>query len=288
MTVTQQAAVHLGNDCLSFNQNQPQWTVTIVRCDKKVGQGSGRNPRNIRDRLARKCSEKDGFVDWLTGQFVYQQRKPTFSPIQYCEWAESVKFRKRMEGENRLVYEFILMLRIGSNRRGADGVRVKNFPGFTTLQLLAEIQNMMTEIQCELEQLPGRIIFMSMYKDIVRREKGNEELSIATFPNRTRICKKICARTLVVSWAWIRKEMVRNSHVQAEWKMGYRVAEDIDDQLHWKWTSRFPWIQCFGTRSFAKQRKRKHCLHISVVTTTQPKWFFAQSFPSISSVFTEQ
>ena len=36
----------------------------------------------------------------------------------------------------------------------------------------------------------------------------------------SRICEKIRARTLVVSWAWIRKEMVRNSHVQTEWKMG--------------------------------------------------------------------
>ena len=33
--------------------------------------------------------------------------------------------------------------------------------------ILAEIQNMMTEIQCELDQFHGRIIFMSMYNDIV-------------------------------------------------------------------------------------------------------------------------
>ena len=38
---------------------------------------------------------------------------------------------------------------------------------------------MMTEIQCELEQFPGRIIFMSVYNDIVWREKGNEELCVA-------------------------------------------------------------------------------------------------------------
>ena len=55
----------------------------------------------------------------------------------------------------------------------------KNFPGFTTLQTLAEIQNMMSEIQCEPEQFPGRIICMSMYHDIVRRKKGNDELCTA-------------------------------------------------------------------------------------------------------------
>ena len=72
-----------------------------------------------------------------------------------------------MGGEDRSVSEFISLSRIVSNRWGADGVRVKNFPGFTTLQILAKIQNMMTEIKCEPEQFQGRIIFMSMYTDIV-------------------------------------------------------------------------------------------------------------------------
>ena len=48
------------------------------------------------------------------------------------------------------------MSRIGSNRRGADGIRVEIFPGSTTLQILAEIRKMMTEIQCEPEQFKGR------------------------------------------------------------------------------------------------------------------------------------
>ena len=47
--------------------------------------------------------------------------------------------------------------------------------GFTTLGLLGEIQKFMTELQCEPEQLKDRIIFMSMYNDIVWREQGNTE-----------------------------------------------------------------------------------------------------------------
>ena len=39
------------------------------------------------------------------------------------------------------------------------------FPGFTTLQILVEIQNTMTAIKCELEQFQGRIIIMPMYND---------------------------------------------------------------------------------------------------------------------------
>ena len=43
----------------------------------------------------------------------------------------------------------------------------KIFQGFTTLGVLEEIQKMMTELQCEHEQFKGRIIFMSMFHDIV-------------------------------------------------------------------------------------------------------------------------
>ena len=43
----------------------------------------------------------------------------------------------------------------------------QNFPRFTTVGILEEIQNMMIcELQCETEQFKGRIIFMSMYRDI--------------------------------------------------------------------------------------------------------------------------
>ena len=41
---------------------------------------------------------------------------------------------------------------------------LKIFPGFTTLGLLEEIQNMMAELQCEPEQFKGRIVFMSMFQ----------------------------------------------------------------------------------------------------------------------------
>ena len=60
---------------------------------------------------------------------------------------------------------------------------LKNFPGFTSLQILAEIQKMMNEMQCEPERFTGRIILMSMYNDIVWRDKENKELRIANSIN---------------------------------------------------------------------------------------------------------
>ena len=58
---------------------------------------------------------------WLTDRAIL------LSTASACE--ESVrKSSRNMERENRLVYEVILMLRVGPNRRGADGVRVEKFP----------------------------------------------------------------------------------------------------------------------------------------------------------------
>ena len=51
----------------------------------------------------------------------------------------------------------------------------KIFPGFTTVGSLNKIQQMMGELQCEPENFTGKIIFMSMYNDIVWWENGNTE-----------------------------------------------------------------------------------------------------------------
>ena len=79
---------------------------------------------------------------------------------------------------------------------------------------------MMTAIKCDSEQFQERIIFMSMSNDIACQEKGNRENLSCEFSYGCRLCSNIRARTLVVSWAWIRREMVRNSHMQTEWRMG--------------------------------------------------------------------
>ena len=51
----------------------------------------------------------------------------------------------------------------------------KIFLGFTTVGILNQIQQMMGELQCEPENFTGRIIFMSIFNDIVWDAKGNKE-----------------------------------------------------------------------------------------------------------------
>ena len=58
----------------------------------------------------------------------------------------------------------------------------KIFPGFTTYGILEEIHKFMKSIQCEPEHFNGRIIFMSMFDDIVW--KGNSFPTYATLATR--------------------------------------------------------------------------------------------------------
>ena len=55
----------------------------------------------------------------------------------------------------------------------------KIFPGHTTFQILEEIPKMMDDMKCEIEQFMGRIIFMSMFHDIVWGSKYNKEKCVA-------------------------------------------------------------------------------------------------------------
>ena len=82
--------------------------------------------------------------------------------------------------------------RIGSSDGEPLEFEWKNSPGFTALQILDEIQKMMNEMQCEAEQFTGRIIFMSMYNDVVWEFfLPKKRIMYCEFHDCGRICKKI-------------------------------------------------------------------------------------------------
>ena len=54
----------------------------------------------------------------------------------------------------------------------------KRFPEITTLGLLEKMQSLMRALQCEPEHFSDRIIFMSMFNDILWVAKGNDELCV--------------------------------------------------------------------------------------------------------------
>ena len=66
----------------------------------------------------------------------------------------------------------------------------KTIPGFTTVGILNEIQKMMGELQRDPANFKGRIIFMSMFNDIVWDAKGDEELCENNSKKNLKIEKK--------------------------------------------------------------------------------------------------
>ena len=58
------------------------------------------------------------------------------------------------------------------------------------LGILDEIQNMMAELRCEPEQFKGRIIFRSMYNDIILGTQGNNGNCMASSMNVAAYAKK--------------------------------------------------------------------------------------------------
>ena len=92
---------------------------------------------------------------------------------------------------------------------------------------------------------------------------------------------------MVIPRTWIREEMVFNSWIQSTRRMGQSRRID-DDQIQRKRTPSFsePRVHCPEERPKAKEVENRQ--YTSVPMERRLKLFFAQLFPTISSVFTEQ
>ena len=78
-------------------------------------------------------------------------------------------------------------------------------------------KNILKSIQCEPEHFYSRIIFMSMFNDIVGNAKGINELCVNNWKTIKRVCRKILSRSLVFPRVWIWNEVIRNLRLQNRW-----------------------------------------------------------------------
>ena len=76
----------------------------------------------------------------------------------------------------------------------------KIFPGLITMGFLNQIQQMIGELQCEPENLTGRIIFMSIFIDIVWDVKGNDEIWV----NNSKTIEQYARRFPRGHWSFLR------------------------------------------------------------------------------------
>ena len=73
---------------------------------------------------------------------------------------------------------------------------MENIPRIHNIGLLEQIQEFMNEQQCDAEHFKGRIIFMSIFNDIIWDAKGNDESCVNNSKKNSRVCRKISSRSL--------------------------------------------------------------------------------------------
>ena len=168
MSVTLQAAVHLGQDYtenLQSTKNQPlksvrqlfQTTEKLIKDQAEItglstidwNQHMWRETSLLCDRAAHTMNSKT----YVFSDSVLCLGGISTEPVQAwkAKWYLEKSYLKdldRIDGE-QMEFEWT------------------NFTGFTTLGILAEIQKMTAKSWCKPQHFQGRIIFMSMYNDIV-------------------------------------------------------------------------------------------------------------------------
>ena len=121
------------------------------------------------------------------------------------------------------------------------------FPKFTTLAILSEIQQMMRKVQCEPENFTGKMIFMSMFNDIVWDAKENNESCV----NNSRTIREYAEGFLRGHWSFLGPGSEKKWYGTYDCKPDRswnRIAEKNASEFRRIRPSDIPLYQCFGER----------------------------------------
>ena len=162
----------------------------------------------------------------------------------------------------------------------------KIFPGFTTLQLCSKVQELLSRFSVTPENLTGRIIFMSMFNDISWRSTDNKKECESSAQLVSFYSKRFSAG----QWSFLghgsEKKWCSTDEYspQGEWD---RIAEQMmltfAESKHPVFRSTTPLSRGVLKSKGGGKLSRHFCADPGTIET-----FFAQLFPLISSVFTEQ
>ena len=135
------------------------------------------------------------------------------------------------------------------------------FPGRTTLQILQEIQALMTGWNCTPEKFPGRITYIPIYNDIEWRNKSNERVCLANASTVGCYARRFALLHSLFhepgsETKWNATDMFKPG---GEWD---RVAKLIMENLRKKGSIHTSCHQCIGPRPIEKQRKLEDYLSI--------------------------
>ena len=186
----------------------------------------------------------------------------------------------------------IAVLQSERSYRDYDGINGEStefewniFPGFTTLQLCGQINDLRSDLGQTPETFTGRILFMSMFNDISCDRKGNKDECLTN----AGVVKVLARKFGVGQWSFI------GPGSEKKWYSAEIVHKELGIILRKKccWNSQkadillsVQRLHCPGVNSRAKDME--NCRYTSLQMNSQLRQFFALSFMSISSVSTEQ
>ena len=148
------------------------------------------------------------------------------------------------------------MSRIGSNRRGANGIRVEFSQDSLHYRFSPRYRKWRTKCSVNMSKSQGESSSCQCTMTLYVEKNRKHRTVYCEFQNRGRRCKKIRARTLVVSRRRTEKEWYGSNTYKPNGQKGWCCWTHAA-QLQRKRTSRVPWNQCFETKSFEKQRRWK-------------------------------
>ena len=246
MSVTLQAAVHLGTD---FTEN--------LRSTRKQSKKSLRQLFQVTRKLITDQTEMTVILRLIGsssgGEII--AKTCVFSDSVLCLGDISPEPVKAWESKIQMYYGITLFQRIESDRLGTDGIRVDNFPRIHEIENSRQDSKDDDGIKVWTRAIERKDhLHVNVLWHWIEKTRKQRKLYCECSQSDW-ICSKIHARTLVIFRAWIGKEMVRNSRMQTRWRMG-RSCWEYDDQLYGKRTSKIPCIQRLGKRRIEKQRER--------------------------------
>ena len=163
---------------------------------------------------------------------------------------------------------------------------MEDFPRTHYNGILNQIQQMTGELQCEPENFTGRIIFMSMFNDIVWYSKGN----VQTCEYNSKTIGQYARRFPRGHWSFLGPGSEKKWYGTCDHKPDGSWDRTAERTLLTLAETEHPVFR--GTsaleRRFKKQRKWKDVNYTSVVAPKILNCFSKWSSPSISSVSTEQ
>ena len=160
------------------------------------------------------------------------------------------------------------------------------FPGFTTLQLCGKVTDLLSRLGETPETFTGRILFMSMFNDISRDGKGNEEECLANAKVVSILAKKFG----VGQWSLIGPGSEKKWY-SVEENSPQGIWDHIAEKMLLKFAeSGHPIFRATTPLSRCKLKRKGHgkqSIHFAAYQETI-KTIFRISVCANSSVFTEQ